>query len=105
MKKFYIHFVTYTGLFALLVLGNASVAQEWKAISSTTATAAQVELLTSIGSRSNVHVTIPGFSLEQVMVQGREEAIVRLSGAQPLQEPGAPDLVSVTASLLIPAGY
>ncbi|HEX7411392.1 MAG TPA: C25 family cysteine peptidase, partial [Bacteroidales bacterium] len=103
MKKLYIHFVTYTGLFALLVLGNASVAQEWNAISSNTATAAQVELLTSIGSRSTLHVTIPGFSLEQVMVQGREEEIVRLSGAQPLQEPGAPDLVSVTASLLIPA--
>ena len=103
MKKIYPHFIILTGLFALLGLGHTSFAQEWKAITSKTAAAAKVELLRSTGSSNTVHVTIPGFSLEQVTVQGREEAIVRLAGAQPLQASGAPDLVSVSASFLIPA--
>lgn len=103
MKNIYAHFVVLTGLLFLLVLGQTSAAQEWKAISSDSPAAAKVELLSSAGSNSIVHVSVPGFSLEQVTIQGRKEAIVRLGGSQPLQESGAPDLVSLTASFLIPA--
>ena len=102
MNKNYTHLTLLTGLLALLGLGQVSVAQEWMPISSNTIAAAKVELLMSAGSNNTLHVTIPGFTLEQVSVQGREEFIVRLAGAQPLQESGAPDLVSLSASLLIP---
>jgi hypothetical protein len=87
---------------AILGLGQVAVAQQWVNISSATPVAAKVALTQSVGNRNTINISIPGFSLENVTVQGNAASILRLEGANPLLESGSPDLVKVTTSLLIP---
>lgn len=86
----------------ILGLSRMVVAQQWMDISSATPAAAKVELTQATSNQNTIHISIPGFSLENVNVDGKEASILRLEGASPLLEKGSPDLVKVTASLLIP---
>jgi len=88
---------------ATLGLGQMAAAQQWMEISSATPAGAEVKLTESAGNRNTLHISIPGFSLESVIIKGSEVSILRLEGANPLLESGSPDLVKLTASLIIPA--
>ena len=85
-----------------LGLSHPADAQQWVGISSDIPAAAQVALTQSVGNSNTLHISIPGFTLENVTVQGSKSSILRVEGSNPLLESGSPDLVKVTTSLIIP---
>jgi hypothetical protein len=84
-------------------ISRVAVAQQWTAISSSVPAPAQITLTQLVGNQNTIHISIPGFTVENVQVSGSQASILRLSGANPLLESGSPDLVKVTTSLLIPS--
>lgn len=86
----------------LLSLSLVAAAEQWIAIQGGTPSPARIDLVSSTIDRSVVRVTLPGFTLREVMTPAGLAVTVSLDNATPIQEAGAPDLPKVTASLVIP---
>ncbi len=88
----YLLFIFMTGLYA----------HTWVGIQSDYPTKAEPQLVSSNIEHSVIDFSIDGYSLIPVHTQNGDAHIVRLDGASSLLDLGAPDLVKLTSSVIIP---
>lgn len=77
-------------------------ADEWKTITSTNPEPASVSLIASEDNSSRIQFTIPGFKLVEVETGSGKAFILGLEEATPMLEATAPDVLKLTASVIIP---
>jgi len=85
-------------LFAILFAHSG----EWINISSEQNTEAKINLVSSDFSNSRISFTIPGFELVEVETPQGPAYQLLLENASPLLDKGAPDVLKVTSSVIIP---
>jgi hypothetical protein len=91
----------YSLLFLFSVVLSAS-AKTWIAYTSDTPRPALVELLSSDGQTTVLKASIPGFYKTDVITPRGTASLLSLDGAEPLLQAGSPNLIKLTASLIIP---
>jgi PKD repeat protein len=86
-----------------LFIGTFAVnAQNWVAIHSDQASAAEAMLVSTSPNGSVISVNINGFNLNPVITPRGSAFTIGVEGATPLLEKGMPDLPKLTASVIIP---
>ncbi len=88
-------------LFAILA-SIFSFGGEWININSQEAAPAEIRLLASDNHSSKISFDIPGFELTEVNTGQGVASLLVLEDATPLLEAGAPDILKLTASVIIP---
>ncbi len=87
--------------FALVISGFA-IADKWVQIGAQSPKEVQVKLLSSDINSSEFNLSLEGYNLKEVRVNGEVQYIVEVEGATRILEAGAPDLPKVAASFAIP---
>ncbi len=90
---------TFLMLFGVLTLS----AQNWVAVTGSSQTKAQTNLISSDLQSSEINFSLDGFYLFDVQTPKGTEQVVRLKGASTILQKGSPDLVKMTASVIVPA--
>jgi hypothetical protein len=85
-------------LFSFLI----TFADEWNPISSYSAEPANINLVTNEIESSQIHFSIPGFNLIEVETEAGQAFMLGLEEATPMLEAKAPELLKLTASVIIP---
>lgn len=88
--------------FIILISTVLTYGNEWINISSQTPEAAEVNLIVSDNQSSRVSFLVPGFEFIEVNTSEGTAFTLQLEDASPLLEEGAPDLLKLTTSLVIP---
>jgi len=91
-------------LLSLIILFPALFAfsGEWNDISSQQAVPAKISLVSSDSQTSRILFNVPGFELTEVSTASGTAYTLNLEDASNLLEAGAPDLLKLTASVIIP---
>lgn len=87
-----------TMLLTMAMSANA----EWQAISSQKPAPADIQLLNNDASSTTLLFTVPGFSIYEVEIEGQVHHIIGADETSPLLAAGAPDLLKMTAPVIIP---
>jgi subtilisin-like proprotein convertase family protein len=86
-----------------LVMAVSVVAQaEWVSLDGSPQSRPKVDVTQVSGDRTQLDITLPGFDVEKVDVQGQQYARVRIPGHWFTLDRGQPELPFVTTSLIIP---
>jgi PKD repeat protein len=85
-----------------LTLWIAGITGNWIGINSSTPTPVKIKLISSTIDRSVVHITMDGFTLNEVLTPKGTAYSVRIGKATPILAEGTPDLPKLTTSLIIP---
>jgi hypothetical protein len=88
--------------FFILFSALVTFAGHWVEINSRDAVPAEIQLISSDYQSSRISFEIPGFELIPVNTAQGPASIIMLEDASPLLEAGAPDLLKLTTSVLIP---
>ncbi len=75
---------------------------EWENISSQESSPAEVKLLNADHQSSRISFKVPGYELIEVQTDQGPAYTLQLDGASPILQSGAPDLLKITASVMIP---
>lgn len=74
----------------------------WNAASTANPEPAEITLLSTDKQSSRIHFTVPGFDLTEVKTEQGTAYLISLDEATPMLEATAPDLLKLTASVMIP---
>ncbi len=88
--------------FVFLLSALLAFSGEWKSISSQEASPAEVKLINADHQSSRISFKVPGYELIEVQTDQGPAYTLQLDGASPILQSGAPDLLKVTASVMIP---
>jgi hypothetical protein len=88
--------------FFLLALTFVGYSNNWLDIQSSTPSPVKIQLVSSTIDQTKIHVSVPGFYLQEVLTPKGKAFVVNAGEATPILAPGAPDLPKVTASIVIP---
>jgi len=91
-------------ILVLVFLGYSftGFSNHWVAINSHSPSPSKTQLVSSTIDRSVIHITLDGFSLNEVITPKGPAKVVIIDKATPILESGAPDLPKITTSLIIP---
>lgn len=90
-------------LLAIIVIALSNVnAGKWIEINSTENAPAQIQLVNSNIDKTTLHFSIPGFQLNKVITPNGEAFTIDIEEGTPMLYRGAPYLVKLTASIIIP---
>lgn len=95
--------LTIPGIVAILsVISFSLQAKQWFPIKNQTTQKVSAKLLLQSGEVSTIQFNVPGYSLETIQTPQGAASILSAEKATPLLIPGAPELLKMTASLIIP---
>ncbi len=91
-------------VFSLVILISMlfTYAGEWIDITSQQSAPAEIQLITADKQSSRISFKVPGFEFIEVNTEQGPAFMLKLKDASPMLETGAPDLLKLTASVVIP---